>query len=279
MKNGNTYPEKYWHCSVSSETATGTPKRSVVNDLSLGQVETQIIRPWHENKTFTISGLVVSDKTKVSQIRLVQTEHPREQYAERHRQRMLDANIIDRRTDTRLLPFSAGTDYTHDILFSSLESPPPTADESLILKLCQRLPYAAKLLATRKRSGKTPFTISDEYDVQDLLHAIIRCYLKYSVQEEPLGKVVGTLSSRADIAIEELGVLIELKYVHGPSDQSRILNEFSQDLLLYTKWVPLKTCIYVIYNSGDLRDPEAFEKLSGKQEVNGKVFTTKVVLV
>jgi hypothetical protein len=80
----------------------------------------------------------------------------------------------------------------------------------MVLTLCQRLPNAARILATRDRA-RAPFVISDEYDVQDLLHAVLRAYLKYSVHEEPLGKVGGAKSSRADVAIEDIGTIVEVK--------------------------------------------------------------------
>jgi hypothetical protein len=48
---------------------------------------------------------------------------------------------------------------------------------------------------------------------------MIRGYLKYSVQEDPLPKVSGAKAGRADISIEEIGVLIEIEYVRGPEDQ------------------------------------------------------------
>ena len=123
-----------------------------------------------------------------------------------------------------------------------------------------------------------PYEITDEYDVQDLLHAILRAYLKYSVQEDPLPKVAGAKSGRADISIEELRVLIEIKFARGPEDQKRLFDEYSQDLVLYASWQPLETLIYLIYNSADLKNPEAFEKLSGDHEVNGRRFQVKVIL-
>lgn len=114
--------------------------------------------------------------------------------------------------------------------------------------------------------------------VQDLLHAVIRSYVKFSVQEDPLPKVAAAKASRADISIEELGVLIEVKFVRGPEDQRRIFEEYSQDLVLYSKWGPLRTLVFLIYNSGDLRDAEAFQKFSGEQEIDGKRFEVRVVL-
>lgn len=106
----------------------------------------------------------------------------------------------------------------------------------------------------------------------------MRAYLKYSVQEDPLPKVAGAKSARADVSIEELGILIELKFVRGPDDQKRLFEEFSQDLVLYARWPHLRTLIYLVFNSADLRDAEALEKLSGEQEVGGRRFAVKVVL-
>jgi hypothetical protein len=111
-----------------------------------------------------------------------------------------------------------------------------------------------------------------------LLAATLRAYLKHSVQEDPLPKVGGAKSSRADVSIQDLGVLIEVKYAHGPDDQKRLFEEFSQDLVLYAHWPHLKTLIYLIFNSSDLRDPEALEKLGGSQEINARRFEVKIVL-
>ena len=61
-------------------------------------------------------------------------------------------------------------------------------------------------------------------------------------------------------------------------DQARLVEEFAQDLLLYSKWSLLEHFIYLCYNSADLRDPEALEKLEGKQKVGGREFQVYVVL-
>jgi len=129
------------------------------------------------------------------------------------------------------------------------------ADVLLVETICERIPYTAKILKTRSRKDKSPYLITDEYDVQDLLQGVLRAYLKYTVQEDPLQKVAGTRSSRADISIEELGIIIEVKYAYGPNDQKRIFDDLSKDLLLYTSWPYLKTLICLIYNSGSLREP------------------------
>ena len=171
-----------------------------------------------------------------------------------------------------------GTDYTSQLLFETLSSSAPEPDIAMLLRICERLPNSARILATRRR-GKQSFELKDEFDAQDLLHSLIRGYFKFSVQEEPLGRVAGGPSSRADIAIEDVGTIIEIKYVHGPADQNRIVEDFAKDLLLYAKWPPLLNFIYLVVNSQDLRDPEALEKLAGDHIVTDKKYRVYVVLV
>lgn len=268
-------PVRYWHCSV---VISGEDDYSVVNDLTFEELNHTVVIPWLSGRPFVISGTIIRTTEQVSEIRIAHTELPKKRYAELHDADMRASGIADMATDRRLLPLSQGTDVTFELLFSGQGTSPPEPDQALVEQLCRRLPQVARILAVRSRKGKNPYEIADEYDVQDLLHAILRGYLKYSVQEDPLPKVAGAKSSRADISIEELGMLIELKFVHGPEDQKRLFGEYSQDLLLYAQWKPLRHLIYLIYNSADLRDSEAFEKLSSDQEISGKRFSVKVIL-
>jgi len=271
-------PDKYWHCYVKLSNATRENDYTVLNDISLDTLQKGILQPWKENKPFTISGTIIRDPNQVSEIRIVHTPDSKTTYAKRHNDKKRAAGICDLATDRRLLPLEQGDDYTYELLFKGKDFKTPTEEESLIIRLCSRIKKAALILTDRRRKGKSSYTTSDEFDVQDLLHALIRGFTKYSVQEDPIGKIAGVRSSRADISIEELGILIEVKYVRNPNDQKRIFEEYSQDLVLYSKWKPLKSLLFVIYNSDDLRDPEAFEKLSGAQTINDIKFNVRVIL-
>lgn len=269
-----SYPDRYWHCSV---TLVGKSKASVVNDLSFEELQKQIVLPWHQDGVFPVSGLVVNGRAAVHSIRIAQTDKPKEDFANQWNAECRANKVADMATDRRLVPIWRGKDYTHDLLFSGLQKQLPDPEIELVVRLCKRLPAAARILANR-RSGKTPFSMSDEYDVQDLMHSILRAYVKHSVTEEPMGKIAGVRHGRADIAIEDLQTIIEAKFVRGPDDQRRLVEEYSNDLLLYTKWPSLKHLIFLIYNSQDLRDPEAFEKLEGPQNVNGVEFNVYMAL-
>jgi hypothetical protein len=268
-------PELYWHCGV---LLLGRKSPYVVNDLSFAELQYQIIDPWRRNAAFPVSGLIVPAREQVENIQVTHTEKPLAYFIEEH-SRKKQGSRQSSATNLRMLPVHKGQDFTHELLFANLEATgsEPEPEVGLILRLCKRLPAAARILAKR-RKGKAPFEICDEYDAQDLLHAVLRAYLKYSIHEEPLAKVGGAHAGRADVAIEQLGTVIELKFVHGPDDQKRIVDEFSNDLLLYTKWPHLKHFVYLVYNSPDLRDPEALEKLQGTQTVNGVTFAVYIVL-
>lgn len=268
-------PEKYWHCFVKT---SGAEEYSIVNDLTYAELSRTIVRPWLAGRPFTVSGQIIRATNEVGDIRIVHTPKAQQAYADEHNAEMRASGIADLATNRRLLPFSEGEDVTFSLLFEGAPEPEPSADIALIERLCRRLPQAARILGDRARKQKTGFEIRDEYDVQDLLHALLRAYLKYSVHENPLPKSAGIKSGRADVCIDELGVLIEVKYVHRPDDQRRLFEEFSQDLLLYVEWPHLRELIYLVYNSADLRDPEALERLAGEQEIQGRRFVAKVIL-
>nr|VFK24393.1 MAG: hypothetical protein BECKLFY1418C_GA0070996_11765 [Candidatus Kentron sp. LFY] len=224
-----------------------TDRPHVLNDLEFSELQRTIVVPWHSGNPFTISGVIIRSSENVTKIRIAHTPQPTIFYAEQHYARMNAAGIADLATDTRLLPFGAGEDLTYDLLFSGSAQQVPDVDLAIVKQLCERLPKTTSILEKRTRKNKQPYEISDEYDVQDLLHSLLRGFVKYSIQQEtPLPKVAGAKSSRADLLIEDLGILIEIKYAHGPNDQKRIFEEYSQDLVLYAKWNSLTNLLFVI---------------------------------
>lgn len=273
-------PEKYWHCYLKMNYNKDERKNyTIVNDLTFKEINKKIVERWLNSNPFNIGGTIVRNNDNVQEIKITHTKQDSEYFRNQHNQEMRGSGIADLATDRDKIPIDKGEDYTFELLFNNYTSPIESEDLKIIERVCNRLPRTANILKNRKRKDKDPYIIEDEYDVQDLLHGVLRSYIKYSVQENTLNKVANAKSGRADITIKELNTLIEIKYVHTPNDQKRIFEEFSQDLVLYTSWDPLETLIYYIYNSGDLREPEALEKLSGPQEVNGKNFNVKMILV
>lgn len=272
------YPDKYWNCLIELKPFGGKKGNSTIkNDLTFAQLKQEILEPWHSGNRFAINGLIISDKSEIQMIKIAHSTQTKTQLEAMYNQHRASQGVLDMVTDRRLLPLANGQDYTNELIFTT-GSVRDLDQVYLVLELCKRIKKSASIISNRPRKGKESYKISDEYDVQDLLHSLLRGVIKYSVHEDPISKLAGTKSSRADISIEELGILIEVKYVRSPDDQKRLVSEYSQDLVLYTAWPHLKTLIYLVYNSDDLADPEALEKLSGPQEISGKRFESKIVL-
>jgi hypothetical protein len=265
MSRFDDAPDQYWHCYVGSKDASWLQK---ARDMTKQELLDKVVQPWRERRPFIVGGTVFRDHDQIAHVKIVQTSKPSTHYLNDARARgKIDFEFAD---------FREGEDFTDELLASALAAKAPSTDVALLLQLCTRLPNAARPLA-RRRKGKEPFEISDEYDAQDLLHAIVRAYFKYAVNEEPIKKLANTKSTRADFAIEALGTIIELKYARDPNDQARIVDELAQDLLYYEQWEHLKVFIYVVYNASDLNDPEALDRLSGVRSHGDKQYEIHIV--
>jgi len=55
-------PEKCWHCLV---TPKGKKNVAVVNDLTFDELQKTIIAPWHDKRTFVVSGALVEPSAGV----------------------------------------------------------------------------------------------------------------------------------------------------------------------------------------------------------------------
>ncbi|MBR0910169.1 PD-(D/E)XK nuclease domain-containing protein [Bradyrhizobium japonicum] len=267
-------PANYWHCAARKP---GEKRYSKSLDLTFDQVIKNVVEPWLEGRSFTVGPLILRSSDDASEILICHTgrsaaELSREWYATHQKD-------YRRYTfDTTNLPFRSGTHVAQELLFQPGARRPFAADVGLVLRLCERLPKAAQVLAHRSHKEKTPYVISDEYDVQDLLQGLLRGYLEYSVQEDMLPKIAGVRSSRVDVSIEELGVLIEVKYAREAADQKRFLKELSEDLMQYAKWPHLKTLIFLVYNAKVFRDGEALKKEAAEMVIDGRKFRLEIVL-
>ncbi len=118
MEEIDIFPEKYWHCHVEWAGDSNKKARSAVfNDLTLDELNRQIINPWHSGRTFTVDGMIIKNIDDIQKIKITNTPQPKSYYADQHNNKMRKSNVADMATDRRLLPLSFGKDYTHDLLF------------------------------------------------------------------------------------------------------------------------------------------------------------------
>lgn len=144
--------------------------------------------------------------------------------------------------------------------------------------------HAATLhLQHRKRKGKRDksFEIEDEYDVQDLLYALLRPLVPDLEPEDPVQKVAGK-GSFLDFRSDELRLIIEAKYCNSAERARALVDECSARINRYGRKVDLDTLVFFIYDpeSHLLRSHPNFERdMEGGYKVGGSEgFRVEVVI-
>ena len=108
--------------------------------------------------------------------------------------------------------------------------------------------------ALMNRHNKRPtITMTDEYDVQDLLGALLKLHFEDVRPEEWTPSYAGS-SSRIDFLLKTFGVVIEVKMTRKGLDQKEVANQFAIDILRYQAHQDCKSLLCFVY------DPEGYCK-------------------
>lgn len=102
-----------------------------------------------------------------------------------------------------------------------------------------------------RQQKRTPFGITDEYDVQDLLHAILRLHFD-DVRPEEHTPSYGGNHSRVDFLLPRERMVIEAKMTRKSLPQKEVVNQLLIDVGRYTKVDGVDTLVCLIY------DPERY---------------------
>lgn len=131
---------------------------------------------------------------------------------------------------------------------------------------------------THRRRGAQPLTFGNEYDVQDLLHALLRPWIGDIRPEEFTPSYAGS-STRMDFLLSAHSLVIETKIVRDRSHAKRIGDELIIDIEHYRKHQDCNTLWCVIYdrdhlitNAGGLKMDLEGPRKSKDGEVFVKVF-------
>ena len=141
---------------------------------------------------------------------------------------------------------------------------PSTNDR--IRRLLERFHFAARQL--RDRYGDRPtISIDDEYDVQDLLHALLRIDFDDVRREEPTQSLAGK-SARMDFLLKAEEVVIETKMGRKGLTQKELGDELFADVQRYATHGDCKTLWCFVYDpAGHVGNPRGIERdLSRKHD-------------
>jgi len=141
----------------------------------------------------------------------------------------------------------------------------PTALEQ-VERLLKRFHRAA--LQLRKRHGARPaHVITDEYDVQDLLHALLKLHFD-DVRPEEVSPSYAGKSSRMDFLLKAEQLVVEVKMTRDSLGEKDVGGQLIEDIARYAKHPDCKTLVCFVYDpEHHIGNPDGIEHdLSGTRD-------------
>jgi hypothetical protein len=155
----------------------------------------------------------------------------------------------------------------------------PSKIEDLLMILVRGLPRAMHPL-THRRKGAQSLSFSSEYDVQDLLHALLRPWVADIRPEEFTPSYAGS-STRMDFLLPAYSLVIELKFVRDRNHGKRIGDELIIDIEHYRRHPNCKFLWCVIYDPEKLLlNAEGLKNdLNGRRDTPDGTVTVHVLVL
>ncbi|PKN03110.1 hypothetical protein CVU76_01040 [Candidatus Dojkabacteria bacterium HGW-Dojkabacteria-1] len=127
-----------------------------------------------------------------------------------------------------------------------------------VLDLCNGFHRFARKVKDRY-DGRDTIQVEDEYDVQDLLYALL--HIKFEdVRKEEWNPSYAGSSSRSDFLIKEIETVIEVKKTRKGLEDKEIGEQIIIDIARYSKHPDCKNLICFIYDpEGRIGNPAGLE--------------------
>jgi hypothetical protein len=135
-----------------------------------------------------------------------------------------------------------------------------------VLSLCQRFHLVARQLQARHDNRPT-IEIEDEYDVQDLLHALLKTDIDDIRAEEWTPSYAGK-SARMDFLLKDCQIVVEAKKTRKGLGEKEVGDELLVDIARYKTHPDCKILVCFIYDpEGKIGNPAGLENdLSGERD-------------
>lgn len=146
--------------------------------------------------------------------------------------------------------------------------------DGLLIKLFERFHTVARQLR-RRHDGRPTLEIHDEYDVQDLLHGMLRIDFDDVRPEEWTPSYAGA-SNRMDFLLKEGEIAIEVKMTRNGLKDKELGEQLIIDIAKYQSHPNCKCLYCFVYDpDGNVRNPRGLEKDLAEL---GKGFPVKVFI-
>jgi hypothetical protein len=131
-------------------------------------------------------------------------------------------------------------------------------DPDVILTLAERLHGVVRRLRAR-RQGRPTLDVADEYDVQDLFHALLTIYFDDIRKEEWVPSYAGG-ASRMDFLLPEIEAVVEIKMTRPSLSTKQLGEQLIVDIAKYKKHPGCRTLFCIVYDpDGRISNPRGVE--------------------
>lgn len=132
------------------------------------------------------------------------------------------------------------------------------AAAALIRVICERFTIMANSL-TKRHDNRDTITMTDEYDVQDLMGALLKLHFTDVRPEEWTPSYAGN-ASRMDFLLKPEQVVVEAKMTRKSLGQKEIVEELAIDILRYQSHQDCRMLMCFVYDpAGKCTNPTALE--------------------
>lgn len=135
----------------------------------------------------------------------------------------------------------------------------------LVENICIKFHLIAKQLRSR-HGGRNTLEVNDEYDVQDLLHSLLRLYFDDINAEEWTPSYAGGCS-RMDFLLRKESIVIETKKTRNTLGQKELGDQLILDIQRYHNHPSCRTLMCFVYDPDEMiTNPNGIERDLNRQD-------------
>lgn len=179
----------------------------------------------------------------------------------------------------RVLPISENQTNEFTAVDTAEKAKKPSSVEDVLNILVRGLRSAMHPL-THRRKGAQTLSFNSEYDVQDLLHTLMRPWVSDIRPEEFTPSYAGT-STRMDFLLPAHALVLEMKFVRDRGHGRKIGDELIIDIEHYRRHPRCETLWCIIYDPGNLLQNASglISDLEGTRSSSDGIVSVKVLIL
>jgi hypothetical protein len=239
----------YYHAVIWPKSADQQTQRELYGfNLSVDQLRERFIEPYEYGEPITWEGRTLGGGD-ITYLKITETAQPWPEDAVRgFRQYEIWESGRDVTNDFVKIPPGSRTrgSTTSEERVPTDRPPANESPQSRVVEICRRFRDVADQLAKRRQNRPT-LKINDEYDVQDLLHALLWIDFQDVRAEEHTPSYAGA-TSRIDFVLKREEIAVETKYAHESTMAKQIGDELLIDIGRYKEHRDVKILVCFVHD-------------------------------